>query len=321
MAKRSRVYGIGKPFQDVFPVPVLSARAPLATDKNFDIGQVWVDTSSNNIYMLAASAGGSASWYISASSSFSMPGDVLEIDAEYLYAAGTDLVITQSPVMQSNATTGVAPTGSAGDVNLMYLQDGCLMEQFILGAGQTIIAPRMTALGLDISLDATDNDGAEYNFGARANAKHAYTIGTSAAFAMEATIYVTDVSGCDPLVMGFRKVEANNATLASYTDYACIGLNQATSATNVAILTEVNAGGTTDTDTTDAWADTTAVKLKVLVSSAGVVTYEIDGAAPTVTAAFTFDDTDVVMPFIHFLNGADVAGPVNVSTLKIGLQA
>jgi hypothetical protein len=322
MAKRSRVYGIGKPFEDVFPVPVLSARAPLATDKNYDIGQVWVDTSSNNIYMLAASASGSASWYITASSAFSMPGDVLEIDAEYLYAAGTDLTVSQSPILQSNLTTGAAPTGATGDVNLMYLQDGCLMEQFILGAGQTIIAPRMTANGLNIALDETDNEGAEYNFGARANAKHAYTIGTTAAFEMEAKIYVEDISGCDPLVMGFRKVEANNATLATYTDYACIGLNQATSATNVALLTELNAGGTTDTDTTDAWGgDAAAQTLKVLVSAAGVVTYEIAGSAPTVTAAFTFDDGDVVMPFIHFLNGSDVAGEVGLQSLKIGLQA
>lgn len=248
-------------------------------------------------------------------------GTVKEINAEFLFSSGTDLTVTQSPICQSNASTGVAPTGANGDVNLMYLQDGCLMEQFIIGT-QTIIAPRMTSNGLDIALDNTNAEGAEYNFGARNNAKHAYTIGTSAAFSIEATIYVEDISGCLPLMVGFRKVEANNATLASYTDYACIGLNSTTSATNVVILSELNGGGQTATDTTDAWGgDTAAQTVKVLVSAAGVVTFEVGGSAASAAPAYTFDNGDVVMPFIHFLNGADVAGEVSLQNLKIGFQA
>lgn len=251
-----------------------------------------------------------------------MTGTVKEIDAEFLFSSGTDLTVTQSPLLQSNLSTGEAPTGATGDVNLMYLQDGCLMEQFILGAGQTIIAPRMTANGLDVALDQTATEGAEYNFGARNNAKHAYTIGTSAAFFIEATFYVTDYSGCDPLMMGFRKVEANNATLATYTDYAAIGINQATSAANATILSELNAGGQTATDTTDALAaEPNSFVVKVLVSAAGVTTFEVDGSAASAAPAFTFDNTDVVMPFIHFLNGADLAGEVGLKTLKIGFQA
>ena len=249
-------------------------------------------------------------------------GTVKEIDAEFLYSSGTDLTITQSPIMQSNATTGAAPTGSTGDVNLMYMQDGCLMEQFILGAGQTIIAPRMNSNGLDISLDQTDNEGAEYNFGARNNAKHAYTIGTSDAFFIEATVHVANLSGCEPLAIGFRKVEANNADYQAYTDYAAIGLNGATSATNVVMFTELNSGGTTITDSTDAWGgDGSAQTVKVLVSAAGVVTFEIGGVAASAAPSFTFDNGDVVMPFIHFLHGADVAGAVSLANLKIGFQA
>jgi hypothetical protein len=249
-------------------------------------------------------------------------GTVKEIDAEFLFSSGTDLTVTQSPILQSNANTGAAPTGATGDVNLMYMQDGCLMEQFILGAGQTIIAPRMTANGLDLSLDQTVSEGAEYNFGARANAKHAYTIGTSAAFFIEATFYVTDYSGCAPLMMGFRKVEANNATLANYTDYAAIGINQATSALNATILSELNAGGQTATDTTDALAaEPNSFTVKVLVSAAGVTTFEVNGSAASAAPAFTFDNADVVMPFIHFLQGADLAGEVGLNTLKIGFQA
>ena len=49
------------------------------------------------------------------------------------------------------------------------------------------------------------------------------------------------------------------------------------------------------------WADTEVHKLKVLVDKAGAVTYKINGAAPSTTAAFSFDIGEVVTPFLHFL--------------------
>jgi hypothetical protein len=249
-------------------------------------------------------------------------GSFKEVNSEFAYSTGTDLQVQQSPIMQSNLTTGAAPSGANGDVNLMYLQDGCIMEQFIIGT-QTIIAPRMSANGLAIELDNTNAEGVEYNFGARNNAKHAYTIGTSAAFFVEATFTVADISGCAPLVVGFRKVEANNAVVANYTDYFAAGLNSATSATNVVLMDELNSGGQTLTDSTDAWTggDGGTTTIRVLVSASGVCTYTIDGGAPSATNAMTFDNADVVMPFIAFLNGADVAGEVALSTFKCGFQA
>jgi hypothetical protein len=249
-------------------------------------------------------------------------GTVKEINSEFMFSSGTDLTITQSPILQSNATTGVAPTGTTGAVNLMYMQDGCLMEQFILGAGQTIICPRMSANGLNIALDLTDDEGAEYNFGARAGAKHAYTIGTSAAFFVEAQIYVADLSGCEPLWLGFRKVQANAADYTTYSDFYTIGLNNATSATAVSLGKQLNTGGVTLQSSTDAWGgDGTIRTLKVLVSAAGVVTATIDGVAPTAPLALTFDNADVVMPFIHFLHDTTTPGEIALLSLKCGFQA
>jgi len=250
-------------------------------------------------------------------------GTVKEIDAEFLFSSGTDLTVTQSPVLQSNGTDGAAPTGATGDVNLMHLQDGCLMEQFILGAGQTIIAPRMTANGLNLALDQTDDEGAEYNFGAaRNNSKHAYTIQTSAAFFIEAEIYVGDLSGCEPLWMGFRKVQANDADYTNYTDFYVLGINNATSATNVTVGGRLNSGGITLQDTTDAWGgDAASQTLKILVSAAGVITAEVGGVAVSAPLAQTFDNTDVVVPFIHFLHDTDLAGEVGLVSFKCGFQA
>ncbi len=234
-------------------------------------------------------------------------------------SASANLLFTENPILQSVLTTGAAPSGATGATNIMMLQGGEVWEEFILGAGQTIIAPRMGSAGLLISLDLTAAEGAEYNPGPRNNTKYSYTIGTSAAFAFEATLTAADVSGCDPLVIGFRKVEANNATFADYTDYASIGLS-ATDGANIWLKTELNAGGVTSTDTTDTWTDGQTKVLKVLVSAAGVVTYTIGGLAPTVTAAFTFDNGDVVIPFIRLTHAVAAPGAINWVSFKCGPQ-
>lgn len=275
-----------------------------------------------NVVTIGSTTGAASLTLQAGTGDITMSGTVKELNSEFAFSSGTDLTITQSPIMQTAATTGGVPTGATGDVNLMQLQDGCLMEQFILGAGQTIIAPRMSANGLNISLDNVDNEGAEYNFGARAGAKHAYTIGTSAAFFLEAQIYVADMSGCEPLLMGFRKVEANNADQTMYTDFYAMGLNNATSATAVTLTSQLNTGGVTLQSSTDAWGgDGTIQTLKVLVSAAGVVTATISGAAPSAPLAYTFDNADVVMPYIHFLHDTTTPGEIALLSLKCGFQA
>jgi hypothetical protein len=234
--------------------------------------------------------------------------------------SATNTTFTQSPILESNANTGAAPSGATGDINLMSCQDGEILEQFIMGAGQTIIAPRMGTSGLLVSLDLTDNEGAEYNWGTRANSKHAYTIGTSPAFFLEWRFTLADVTGCDPVYIGFRKQEANNGTFASYTDFAAIGVNETANSALITISTRLNSGAVTNTNTTNAWTDGQTHTLRVNVSAAGVVTYLIDGVAPTVTAAFTFDSTDVVMPFFHGLHGTTAPGAWNWVHVKAGLQ-
>lgn len=235
--------------------------------------------------------------------------------------AYTDLRFNQSPILQSSATTGAAPSGATGAVNLMQFQSGEIMEQFILGAGQTIIAPRMSSTGLLTSLDLTNAEGVEYNFGAAlSNSKHAYTIGTSAAFFIELQVAAADVGGLDPFMVGFRKSAANDATLSNYTDFVSIGAHATTAADVIVLQTQLNGGGVVITNTTDAWTDGQTKTFRVNVSGAGVVTYLINGIAPTTTAAFTFDNGDVVVPFIRHLFGATTPAAINWIQLKIGLQ-
>jgi len=225
-----------------------------------------------------------------------------------------------NPVLQSAANTGAAPTGATGNVNIMSLQEGITMEEFIIGAGQTIIAPRLENDGLLISLDLTATEGAEYNFGTTTRSRHTYTIGTSAAFYVQARFKVADVSGCEPLLLGFRKVEANNAAYTAYTDYASIGIKTSANADLITLSTEIGGGGTTDTNTNDGWTDGQTHTITVLVSGAGVTTYLIDGVAPTSTAAYTFTNALQVMPFIRLEHAAVAPGAIHLISLECGLQ-
>lgn len=247
-------------------------------------------------------------------------GGILETGALIQTFPNTYLTFKSSPLLTTAANTAGVATGATGATNLMHLQNGDIMEQFILGAGQTIIGPRMTTTGLLTSLDLTNTEGAEYNFGVNATNKHAYTIGTSPAFFIELSVNAADVGGLDPFVVGFRKQQANSATFTDYTDFATIGARATTAADVVVLQTDLNNAGEVITNTTDAWTDGQTKVFRVNVSSAGVVTYTINGAAPTVTAAFTFDSTDVVMPFIRHTFGAATPAAINWISLKIGYQ-
>lgn len=255
--------------------------------------------------------------------------NVLEIDGSDfdITIAGSltsnieEVSFTGSPLLQASADTGVAPTGGTGDLNLMQLQNGQLMEQFILGAGQTIIAPRMTSTGLLTSLDLTNTEGAEYNFGAgRANSPHTFVVGTSPAFFFEVEVNAADIGGLNPWQCGFRKVQANDATLTNYTDFASIGAYVTGAADTIYLLTQLASGGLVATTTTDAWTDGQTKIFRVEVDAAGAVTYTIDGVAPSATAAFSFSGATVVAPFIRHIFGAATPGAINWIRYRVGLQ-
>lgn len=217
------------------------------------------------------------------------------------------------PVTSKKA--GGAAGGTAGDENIMAF-DKNTFEYHILGT-QTITAPSLTANGLNIGMDQAENDGVEISQGILARNKSAFTIGTDAFF-IKATFSIADVSGTDDCAVGFRKAAAYQAAIDDYTDMAVLNVISG----DINIETILNDGETATTDTTDDWADGETHTLEVYVSSAGVVSYKIDGVAPTAVPEtdFTFDDGDVVVPFMFFLNALDVAGEVALKSWEVGLQ-
>ena len=248
---------------------------------------------------------------------------VQELTADFIDVSGEKVTFRQSPILQSNATTGAAPTGVTGDINIVSLEKGIFMEQFILGAGQTIICPRVDTQGLNVSGDLTATEGFEYNWGAgRANSKLSFTIGTSPAFYLQWRFRVADVSGLEPCYIGFRKTQANQVAgaIANYTDFVAFGPNDGIAPGDCAISTQLNTGGLVNTDTNDAFADGSTHTLIIRVSAAGVVTFLFDGAPPTVTQAFTFDNGDVVHPFWRHEYNAVAPGAIDWVSMECGNQ-
>lgn len=213
-----------------------------------------------------------------------------------------------------NTTGGGAATGDAGDENRLLFHDA-YFEYHILGT-QTILFPQRAATGLDISMDQTNNDGVEFGNGIETGMGASYTVGTDPAFFAKCKFSIADVSGTDDCAFGFRKLEAYQANIDDYDEMACLNVISG----DIKIETILNNGATSTTDTTNNWADAETHTLEVYVSGTGVVTYKIDGAAPTTTATFTFDTGEVVIPFFYFLHDSDVAGAVVLQEWEVGLQ-
>ena len=267
----------------------------------------------------------SATTIQSGTGDITVTGTVQDLTANFVRPTGDAITFRASPVAQSILDTCVIPTGVAATTDLLVFENGMIMEQFIIGT-QTILAPRMgaAALGLTVSCDLFNGDGKEYNFGAaRVSSKHSFTIGTSPAFYMQLRFTCNDVSTLEPAYFGFRRTAANNAAYGAYTDFIGYGVNDGVAPGDCAISTVLNGGAQVNTDTNDAWVDGTTHTLQVLVSAAGVVTFTFDGAPPTVTQAFTFDNGDVVHPFWTHLYNATVAAGDEVywESMEIGFQA
>ncbi len=219
----------------------------------------------------------------------------------------------------TSAVGGGAATGVAGDNNVLYTQFG-QYEWNVIGT-QTILAPKLDAFGLNLVQDNTAGDGIELCMGQTALSPCAFTINQDAAFFLQAVFKVQDASGTNPLIIGFRKVQAFDATLSNYTDFVSIGIVGTSNPNKVELQTQLNTGGVVTTDTTQTVADGATIQFKIKVSSTGVVTYEYNYAAPTVVAAFTFDSGDVVIPFIRFTEAADITTQAAINYLECGFQS
>jgi|TARA_Y100000310_G_scaffold222159_1_gene223829 hypothetical protein len=203
------------------------------------------------------------------------------------------------------ATTSVVAVATDNAVNQWTFGNGATLTCLNTEAN-TDIVPDKDAVGLIPPLDEAANDGIEiYGCNTAAltidNSDGSFTIGTDPAFEISVKFDLVTVANFDVCAVGFRKQEASIAEIladeeindgSGYTDCAFLNVNLG----NIDTVTRLNSGTGVSTDSTDNWSDGDTKTLTVKVSAAGVVTFFIDGTAPTTTQAFTFDDTDVVVP-------------------------
>lgn len=190
---------------------------------------------------------------------------------------------------------GTVASGTANETNILTM-GGVTLEQTVKGT-QTIIVPVLTAAGLNVGQDQTDNDGIELTAGILSRGPCAFTVGERA-FMTRMTFSIGTVAGTDDCAFGFRKAEAYQANIDDYDEMAALNVISG----DIKIETILNNAATTTTDTTNNWADGETHTLEVHVAKTGAVTYLIDGAAPLATAAFSFDVGEVIVPFFFMLH-------------------
>jgi hypothetical protein len=88
----------------------------------------------------------------------------------------------------------------------------------------------------------------------------------------------------------------------------------------IQLQTQVGSGGNTVTDTTQAISAATTFSVQVNVSSGGVVTYLLNGSAPSTVAAYTFTSALTVVPYILYTTPAGGHAEVDLVSYQCGLQ-
>lgn len=172
--------------------------------------------------------------------------------------------------------------------------------------------------GLGITTDGADNEGWELTQGIVDGAPGAFTIGTSPAFYAAVRFAIATVANADMIAFGFRKVEGYAALdFETYTDFYVINVD------NGDFYKESSLNTTTDVDQDLAqanWTDNQVHTVEVRVSATGVATAYIQGTLESETAAFMFDDGDVVVPFFFIQTDAAGAPDVDLVFWESGIQ-
>ncbi len=186
--------------------------------------------------------------------------------------------------------------------------------------------------GWELPLDNLSGDGIEFAQGILgiSESPYAFKIGTDPAFQLSVKFGIPDVTDHTVCAVGFRTAQAygdaivSQATLATAyggttNEYALLNVDNG----DIKTLTEATGAGITATDTTDNWAADAVKTLTVKVSAAGVVTFLIDGAAPTTnTNTLTFATDSYVIPCFILAQDATAAAdtPPILATWYCGPQ-
>jgi hypothetical protein len=245
----------------------------------------------------------------------------------YVYVDFTSELV---PPVHAKATHAIA---TAADTQEDYLWvGGTKYFEYVQIGASTLLFPAAGAAGIGwtLPLDNTDADGLEITRGIIAGKAQSFVVGSAAspgdAFFVQAVLGITTRAGADVVMVGLRRLgvyvpfATPAAHLAAYDDKAAIGVY--TNAGAFATHTSLNNSDLQTALAKAAAADTNRVALRVDVSAAGVVTYQIgvganiaaakaNMAADANAVAFTFDATDVLVPYVGVVaTGGGAAGVI-----------
>lgn len=243
-------------------------------------------------------------------------------------------VIAPRCTTNADSTTGAsahgAPTGATGDVNnASWLGAvGSLVSQYHVLGTQTILAPVATVNGVNLTQDATDNDGTEHVFGGCEIATSGttgpanpfrHTAGsTTGDSILQVKLRIADVSGTDDLCIGWRKQEDFQANVDDYNDAFFVNVNLGV----VQVETIQTNAVTVTNNTAKTWADGESHTVTVILRSATrkcEVFFDLlpvaMAAAPT---AYAFTAALNLIPFIYALQATTSPGAIELQELWVG---
>jgi hypothetical protein len=228
-----------------------------------------------------------------------------------------------------NVSRSALITAADNQTDCFWTEKGHYFELYQEGNVTTSILHNKNATGWQIFDLDTDSDSIQYSQGILATTtRDKFTVGSASdtgdAFYLKVKLDITTVSEYDVAAVGFRKLAAYAdvadaaAMGTAYEDVAALNCNAGT----IYSVTRLAAGTATLTSTTNTWADAAQKTLEVYVSNAGVVTFQIDGAAPTVnTNTLTLTDNAVMIPFMVFTATGDTGSSmIELISYECGLQ-
>ena len=236
------------------------------------------------------------------------------------------------------------PTAAQDNIARIITSNGNVLDLYSTTAQTLLPIPHATK-GWDISCDKVNNECIEIVPGGNhALSPLAMVAGTDSNFYFSATMELTDVSGTDQFLIGWRKQEAFIVPVsflttgdALYTDFCALGF--CTTSANPQVVKQAsdlnNGGSTTVSSSAFTWADTLKHKVECWVVKRvakwfinGVplgasISKDADGGAITAQAtvvptAFTFDTGDTLIPFLFLRHDATSPDANYLSEMEVG---
>lgn len=240
-----------------------------------------------------------------------------------LYSENIDDDFSSALIISNMDNDGTIYTGAATETVAMHSGRAAYECYQAAVATPAVVTPFQSADGLELKPVAAA-DALEITNGTTALSRAAYVVGSflqsdEKELYFKTKIKIDDISDVTELWIGLRKAEAYQADPDNYDELVAFNIGQDADG-QVEIHTILNGGATSTTDTTETdIVDGGEHTFEIRVKNNGVVSFLYDGAAPTVTASFTFDSAEVILPFVHLDTETGDPG-VSISEWKVGYR-